>query len=101
MTWPLYGETFVVTSEFGNDPLDHGCARHALDSPIVGVHRTPTKPFAPVLFVRSTTVLLPLLESLTRLAITAACGRSSICVPNSTIETTVRDLPRSDDGPRT
>src|SRR4051812_31671224 len=87
----------VVTCELGNVAwlLAQGWARHATDSPFTGVQRTPTNPLAPVLLVRSTTVLLPLLESLTRLAMIAACGRSSACSSTLTSVTIVRVLPRA------
>src|SRR5213595_1782217 len=93
----------VVTRALGNVAvlLSHGCARHALASFCTGAQRTPTKPFSPVLLLRSTTVLLPLLESLTRLAITAACGRSSACSSTRTSVTIVRVLPSAVDVART
>jgi hypothetical protein len=61
----------------------------------MGSQRTPMKPLAPVLSLMSTMTLLPLLESTSRFAMTAECGRSSWYSSTRTSVTIVRVLPRA------
>src|SRR2546423_14079538 len=96
--WPEYGDSWVVTRLVGHEPFDgSGWPRHAWDSPGVGLQRTPMKPFAPVLFVMLTSTFWPLLESLSRLAMTAAWGRSSCWGSTWTSVAIVRVLLRAVD----